>query len=434
MTIRAVLFFINLLAGGFFLWKYFFKNSLFLSLAVFLGAYGALIFYALAAGMPLNFFIVNFPLALYPFALLGIKSRPGMTFWPRQPRRLYHLLAAAIFVILILGILHMMKAPLFERDGLGIWLTKAKMIVLDRSFLSEDFFNPWRIQDSPRYPLFLPLLEGSFMFQTAVNELTVKLVFVYIWFLNLGMIYENLVLRSGRAAFFSVIALAVVPAYYLMADGSLHTGYADIPISLFYLSAGIFLLDYFPTGSKITLAGAGLAVAFSAFTKNEGWAFGLSVLLVLIIARRKFSDLVLFLAFALIPNLPWLLTMIRLPNLYQEHYLRRIPEILPRLVHIPLILKNAVFEIFNIRHWGILWPLILAFFIFFKSSSVIRYLLSVILITIACYLGTYLLTSWDISFQMSVSFARLLLHVTPLTVLLAALHIIGIKNPPSSRP
>jgi hypothetical protein len=205
-----------------------------------------------------------------------------------------------------------------------------------------------------------------------------------------------------------------------MPDGSLHTGYADIPISLFYLSAGLLLMNYFQTGAKISLVGAGLAVAFSAFTKNEGWAFGLSILVVLIFTRRKFSDLALFLACALVPNIPWLLTLYRLPGLYQEHYLRRIPEIVPRLVHIPLILKNAVFEIINIRHWGILWPTILAFFIFFKPSSVIRYLLSVILITVAGYLGTYLFTTWDISFQMSVSFARLVLHVTPLMMLLLA--------------
>jgi hypothetical protein len=325
-----------------------------------------------------------------------------------------------------------MKMPLFERDGLGLWLAKAKTIALDRSFLSDDFFNPWRIQDSPRYPLFLPLLEGSFMFQTAVNELSVKLVFVYIWFLILGAVYENLASRSGRAAFTSVIAITLVPAYYILADGSLHTGYADIPLSLFYLAAGIFLLDYFPTGSKLNLAGAGLAVAFAAFTKNEGWVFGLSILIALVIARRKFSDLALFLAFAILPNIPWLLIMARLPSSYQEHYLRRIPELLPRLTTVPLILKNAVFEIFNVRHWGAIWPLIAAFFIFFKPSSAIRYLLYAVLITVGGYLGTYLLTTWDISFQMSVSFARLLLHVLPLAILLAARGIIGATDQPSS--
>jgi hypothetical protein len=429
MIIRTVLFFINLLAGGAFVKRYFFKDSFFLSSAVFLGSYVTLIFYTLLLGLPLNLFVINFPLILIPFVCLGVKpsSKPAASMI--RPGRLEYFLGAAIVLIIILGVIHVMKAPIFERDGLGIWLTKAKAIVLDRTFLSENFMDPLRIQDSPRYPIFLPLLEGTFMAQTAVNELTVKLLFIYIWILILGALHENLALKFNRGALLSVIGLAVIPAYYLMADGSLHTGYADIPISLFYLCGGILLMRYLQTGSRPPLIGAGLCVAFSAFTKNEGWAFGLSVLIVMLMARRKFSDLVIFLFSAIAINIPWLLTLTRLPGRYQENYLMRLPEIIPRLALIPAILKNALFEILNLRHWGILWPLIIVIFVAFRSDRVVRHLLTAVAITIVCYLAAYLLTTWDIPFQMSVSFARLLLHITPLIVLLAAYQLASGESP-----
>jgi succinate-acetate transporter protein len=96
---------------------------------------------------------------------------------------------------------------------------------------------------------------------------------------------------------------------------------------------------------------------------------------------------------------------------------------------IPRILKNALFEILNVRHWGVFWPAIAAVFIAVKPAPMIRRLLSAVAVTVACYLGAYLLTTWDVSFQMSVSFARLLLHVTPLLVLLAARQLAGAEKP-----
>jgi len=429
MTFLTILFFINLLAGGVFVKRFIFKDSLFLSCALFLGAYVTVIFCAMLLGLPLNILVVNFPVILIPFIFPGFKSRSSPPTVKTRFGMIDYVLCAVIAAVFILGVIHVMKTPIFERDGLGLWLTKAKAIVLDRTFLSDNFLDPWRIQDSPRYPLFLPLLEGTFMFQTAVNELTVKLIFVYFWFLILGAVFEDLLPRSVRAALLTVVILAVIPAYYVMADGSLHTGYADVPISLYYLSAGILLMRYLRTGTRPPLIAAGFCVAFAAFTKNEGWAFGSGMLLVMILARRRIGDIALFLVVALGANIPWFLTLLRLPARYQENYLTRITEILPRLALIPLILKNALFEIFNIRHWGILWPAIAAVFIAVKPAPFVRYLLSAVAVTIACYLGAYLLSTWDVSFQMSVSFARLLLHVTPLLVLLAARQIAGEEKP-----
>lgn len=432
MILRTAVFLLNLLAGGWFVKKYLIKGSFFLSCGLFLGGYVTIIFYTLLVGLPLNFITINFPLLLLPFVFLRRKSAPASAV-PTRPGRIEYIMAAAAVLVFILGAMHIMKGPIFERDGLGIWLTKAKAITLDRTFISDNFLDPWRIQDSPRYPLFLPLLEGTFMYQTAVDELAVKLVFVYIWFLILGLLHETIAPKSRRAALAAVIFTACIPAYYVLADGSLHTGYADIPISLFYLAGGILLLRHLQTGSRPALAAAGLCVAFSAFTKNEGWAFGLSVLVVLFLARRRIADIAVFLGSVLAVNAPWLLAMTRLPGRYQENYLMRVPEVLRRLVLMPVILKNAFMELVDVRHWGVFWPAVLVLLIVLKTDRAARHLWTVIAITVAGYLGIYLLTTWDITFQMSVSFPRLMLHVVPLIVMLSAYQFAAPENPSSRR-
>jgi hypothetical protein len=413
MTVLAALFFANLIIGGIFVWKFFFRASLFLSAAVFLGAYALILFAVLAVKIPLNRLVINFPLVFLPFILFRLRPFPQLKLLSAAPDRITRILLGLLAVMVVLGVMHIMKAPLFERDGLGIWLTKAKMIALDRTFRSDNFFNPWRIQDSPRYPLLLPLLEASFMVQTGINEWTVKLIFAYVWILILGVLCENLINKSTRLPLIATVILTLIPAYYILSDGSLHTGYADIPISLFYLATFVMLWDYFQTGEKKSAIGAGLTVALSIFTKNEGLAFGLAAAAVFFLTRKKISDAARFLVAVVLPLVPWFLTLIRLPNLYQEHYLNRIPVLLPRLRYLPLILKNAGLEIVNVRHWGIFWILVVWILVFYKPGFFRRRLLSIAGLTLVVYLGIYLLTSWEISFQMSVSFPRLLLQIVP---------------------
>lgn len=420
MTLPAVLFFANLMIGGIFVWKFFFRSSLFLSAAVFLGAYALILFAILAVRIPLNRIVINFPLLFLPFILFRLRPFPKLKLLSPPSDLISYILFGLLAVMVVIGVMHIMKAPLFERDGLGIWLTKAKMIALDRTFRTDNFFNPWRIQDSPRYPLLLPLLEASFMVQTGINEWTVKLVFAYVWILLLGVLCENLINKSARLPLIATVILTLIPAYYVLSDGSLHTGYADIPISLFYLATFVMLWDYFQTGEKKSAIGAGLTIAFSIFTKNEGLAFGLAAAAVFFLTRKKISDAARFLAAAVLPLIPWFLTLIRLPNLYQEHYLSRIPVLLPRLRYFPLILKNAGLEIVNVRHWGIFWILVVWFLFFYKPGFYRRRLLFIVGLTLVVYLGIYLLTTWDISFQMSVSFPRLLLQVVPALVFILA--------------
>jgi hypothetical protein len=321
-----------------------------------------------------------------------------------------------------------MKSPICYRDGLGIWLTKAKMITLDKTIYSENFFNPHRIHDHPRYPLFLPILESAYFILAGIDEAAVKIIFIYVWILILGLLYEATNRKSLTASLISLIIFMLIPAYYTMLDGSLDTGYADVPLSLFYLAAFIFLNNYLVSQDKKTLIGMGLCLAFSMFTKNEGFAFALSVVIIFVFIKKAEKDILILILATILPILPWLITMLHLPHLYAEHYLSYVPEFYKYLHRIPTILKVALLEIINLKHWTLFWPLILFIFIYLRPKRLLNYLLFSIMITVVLYLGILLITPWDVELQMKIVFPRMLLHITPLMTFIAIHNYLASKK------
>ena len=423
MIVLNILFLVNLIIGGIFVRKYILKKSSALACTIFLGAYSLILFYFISLKLPLGKIVIFFPLVFLPFIFLHFKIDFQIKkLWPKNVNVYTYLLSLLVIVILFFGILHIMKEPIFERDGIGIWLTKAKMIYLDKTIYTENFLDPHRIHDHPRYPLFLPILEAAYFFTNGINERTVKIITVFIWFLILGVLFETLYKKSSNMALLSLILLSSIPAYYTMLDGSLDTGYADIPLSLFYLCTYIFLYNYFISGNKKFVIWAGLSLAFSIFTKNEGYAFAISVFLLLLFTKKKNIDIVLLLACLIIPLVPWFIVRTHFIDLYAEHYLSHISEMPSHMFLIPIILKNAFFEIINFRHWGFFWLLALFVFIYPKYKIHTVYLLFLTAMLLVFYLGIFLLTPWSVNLQMKIVFPRMLLHISPSIVFLIFHH------------
>ncbi len=421
MILLSILFIFNLIIGGVFVWKYVFKSHFFLSQAIFAGAYSIIIFILMVLGIRLNSIIVFFPLVFIPFILYKINVAPWTGLPPNKRRNIYScLLAFFVLLTLLVGAAHIMKSPVYEGDGLAIWLTKAKMITLDRTIYSENFFDPHRIHDHPRYPLLLPLLESSFFFAVGIDERLVKLIFVYIWVLIIGSLYEALRRKSLNTALASIAIIALIPAYYTLADGGIATGYADIPLGLFYLGAFVLLADYLDTGNRKPLIGAGLCLAFSIFTKNEGLLFTIIMFFFVLIKKRRKSDILITLSAIVLPVLPWLILAQHLPSLYAEHYLSYVPEFYLYLHRIPLIAKTALFEIFDLRHWGLFWPLSIFVFMHRKPKPETIHFAAALMLLIIFYLGIFIITPWDVEFQMKIVYPRMLLHIMPATLFLAA--------------
>jgi len=413
--IKGILLLINFIIGGIFINKYRLKRYFFLSTALFLGIYTSIIFFFLCLKIPLNKILVLFPLFLLPFLFSAKIKKIHLPHFNILTMSLSFILLS----MFILGLIDTMKYPIYKRDGLGLWLTKAKMIYLDKTIYSENFFNPHRIQDHPRYPLFLPLLEASYFSIKGINERDVKILSIFIWFLILGIIFEVLLKSKGlNCTLLALIILCSIPAYYVMLDGSLSTGYADIPLSLFYLGAFITVYEYFQSGKKESIVLAGLFSAFAIFTKNEGFVIAVSIFITLVFFSVRKKDIWWFLLYLILPILPWLIIRYHLPNLYMEHYLSNIPKIFSNLYRTPTILRNAIFEAFNVRHWGIFWGIVIYIFLTRRNDKYLHPMKYLTMIILIFYIGIFLLTPWDINFQMRIAFPRMLLHITPCSVFL----------------
>ncbi len=409
--IKIILFFLGILIGGTFIYKYWMKKYIFLSIVLFLGGYIFLIFYLLCLKIPLNKGFILLPFILLPF-LFPVRIKNIHIALPNMPSLI---LIFILLVILIFGVVDTIKYPLYERDGLDIWLTKAKMIYLDKTIYSENFFDADRIQDHPRYPLFLPIFEASYFSLMGINERNVKIIGIFIWLLILGVIFETL-LRTKiglNNALFALILLSLIPAYYLMPDGSLNTGYADIPLSLFYLGAIITFCQYFESGEKASIMFTGIFSSFAIFTKNEGIAFAISIFIIMVFFRKRKQDIGIFLLSSILPIIPYLIIKYHLPNLYTEHYLSHIPEIFSHISRIAIILRNAIFEAFNPKHWGIFWVIVIYIFSVKKTAKHLHPIKLLIIVIFGFYLGIFLITPWDINFQMKIVFSRMLLHLAP---------------------
>lgn len=420
MIIRMAIFYIGLLAGGFFLHRHLFRETIFGSLTLFAAGYGLSLLTWMFIGLPLNIIVVNWPLILIPLIFWKPPLNLFADLKPRVSDRRLKLLLFLAAVITLVSVLHIIQSPIFERDGLGIWLTKAKMITLDRGLNGNNFFDPLRLHDKPRYPLLIPLLEAALMMQTKINEWLVQGLFVYFWLLLLGTVYENLNRRSPNTALPGVMIILLLPAYYLLQDGGLHTGYADMPISLFYLTTLVFLDDASRLNQQRHYVGAGLAAAAAVFTKNEGYAFGLALMIITALNPGRISRWLALTASMILPLIPWLLTVRRLPSVHQEHYLHYLPTVMSRLNLAPTILYQFLREITRIRHWGLLWFILPISFAWLRPGRQILSSLLILGLTLGMYLFVFLLTPWDISQQMSIALPRLLLHLTPGLVYLAS--------------
>ncbi|MEO0185560.1 MAG: hypothetical protein ABIL20_07160, partial [candidate division WOR-3 bacterium] len=144
------------------------------------------------------------------------------------------------------------------------------------------------------------------------------------------------------------------------------------------------------------------------------------ILILFIIFKKKILDVLIIITATVIPALPWLITAQQLPGLYAEHYLSYVPEFFQYLHRIPMIVKTALLEVVNIKHWGIFWLFSLFVLIYSRPKREVGYFSLAVGTLMFFYLGIFLVTPWDVEFQMKVVFPRMLLHIIPATLFLVA--------------
>lgn len=176
--------------------------------------------------------------------------------------------AFAIFTVLI------SREPHGQYDAVAMWNTKAR-IIFRGGVRWTDAFSGY--VQHPDYPLLLPLSIARGWTYLGKDPTVVPSVLAILFtFGTVGLLVSSVSALRGKTQGF-LAGLVLFGPFTFISHGI--SQYADFPLAFFFLAALVLfsLQDRAPARGQGLLVLAGLAAGFSAWTKNEGILFLLTV-------------------------------------------------------------------------------------------------------------------------------------------------------------
>lgn len=360
--------------------------------------------------------------------------------------RAYLLFLFNIILILIIifeigfVVLESTLRPVMQFDALANWAWKAKVLF----YSPHEFFNSESElflgggSAHPNYPFFLPMImAGIYYLFGNVNDVLVGLLFALQFVILIGFIYVSLRFftlssfkaqspRRGRThALMFTAVLSTIPLLSYHGFSS----YADLPLTLYFTIAVIFLFKYMhavrPRTSYLVIAGifAGLATLI----KNEGLMFAAILCIVFILyllgssrhKERAFTTIKRFMFFIvpfLILFLPWFI----FKNIFGLGY-SNVPGTFFTGFH-PEVIIAFIQQVFLSNSFHI-WPGIFLLILLIHFHKLIRapyaHLFLIIIGVIGVYFIIYIFTpSYEFALDGTI-IGRNMLTIIPVSIFLA---------------
>ncbi|MFH1996341.1 MAG: glycosyltransferase family 39 protein [Candidatus Omnitrophota bacterium] len=354
----------------------------------------------------------------------------------RGPRRSFGftvLFAAGIGVEVIYAFFRALIKPLESYDAVAIYGIKAKIFHLARS-IPGDYFGSLRdIIPHPDYPLNIPLVE-AFLFGAmgTLNDQLVKMIFPLYFVGILVLIYCGIRRFADRtyAMIFTFITASIPQLTSYAANG-----YVDIVLSYYWFAGFLYMFLWFQEKRSSYLIISAIMVGLAGWTKNEGLLYcAVAALLFLTYllfqkGRARLRPAAWFLAYAAIIGalvMPWVLTKRFFHIVNDETGLAGFDPLalIARVNKIPAILYEFQKEFFNPKKWNLLWPVVFCSIAFrFRRAfdPVRKYAGLSIIFAIFGYVGVYFASPLEISYLVSKTWSRFLIHFLPVAVYWAAI-------------
>jgi hypothetical protein len=355
----------------------------------------------------------------------------GHSYQSKQP---FNWLALALILLFIGSVLIWLMSyryftfmfPHGTFDAYAIWNLKARLIVrLGEGW--ETTLSPvlnWKSHAD--YPLLTSANIARSWELLGTETTRVPIVLSGLFTLStIGILFAAISqLRSFSQAVIASLALLGTPWISFYAT----TQNAAMPVAYYYLSTIILIIFYTRSKFPAFLILAGLMAGFSAWTKNEGLVFILSVLVGLVFfARgkpikrllREISPFFVGLSLPLI-TISYFKIFLAPPNdLFADQGLNEIFQRVFMLDRYSLILKAFTELIFNLGEWGShIIPILLVYVILLypkRSRKKINLTPALITcgITLLGYSAIYLITPHPLEWHLTYSADRLLFHLFP---------------------
>jgi hypothetical protein len=326
-------------------------------------------------------------------------------------------------------------------DGLLVWELKARYAYLNGGALPATYFtDAARSYSHPEYPLLLPLTEcWLYMWIGDADQFWVKIIFPIFFVAGAILLTRAGNEFSGRrwAGALVAVLFTLIP-FMTSRVGGIVVGYADLPLSLFYLAAVYYLAVFLRSNSTTALA---LFVSFASvlpWLKREGailWLVAGALGAIAIWRQRGVRSAVVSLLPGAIIIIGWQFFLHQMQTPPARDFLpMNLTTVVSNLNRVRPILTDLIDELMRTSHWSLFWLALISAFVALamrQRNQQAALLAICVLVPIAIYCTTYLFSAWpEFRAHIATSLSRLLLQVVPVGWLAIAFAL----APPSSAP
>ncbi|PYK73572.1 MAG: hypothetical protein DME44_00880 [Verrucomicrobia bacterium] len=368
---------------------------------------------------------------------------------PRPLRRRatsFEILLGIIIVIEIAVVFYLSFVHTLGWDGLLNWEIKARYAFANGGILPGTYFSDsGRAFSHPEYPLAIPFTELWLYFWLGeADQFCAKTIFPIFYVVGIFL----LIALGKRLAGREWIGLLVAPFLFFVPQitvevGSAIAGYADFPLSVFYLATIGCLFCAAEQGNAAFFRLYAACLALLPWVKRDGvilWTVA-AACGVFVILRTKRSPLFFL---GLLPGLlvicGWHIYLSTMHALRPADFLPVNLETLgSHLYRIPPLLSAFLAEFYNLPTWSLFW-FVVAIGVAHLSRRMgnprVLVLLAALIVPIFLYLLIYVFSSWPSYLDhVGLSISRLLMHVAPVGFLVTILAVSSRseKNPARGR-
>jgi Dolichyl-phosphate-mannose-protein mannosyltransferase len=322
--------------------------------------------------------------------------------------------------------------PHGQYDAFAMWNLRARFFYRGAQYWKE--FTHVTADSHPDYPLLVPAsIARSWEFIGRETQLIPSVIALLFTFGTIGLVATSVShLRGERQGLLAGLILLGTP--YLILHGAAQ--YADVPVGFFFVATAVLLFLHAESTSKNNfLILAGMAAASSAWTKNEGILFLVSlfflhpVITILKKGKKQCCSELLALVMGAAPI--GAVILIDKFSLAARNDLiagQGVGLTVPRLLDISryhVVLHWFLSAPFSFGRWNslITMPVLLVFYFLLLGAGVRKKeicaasiaVLLAIFMTLG-YFFVYILTPANLTWQLESSFDRLLLQLWPLVV------------------
>jgi len=339
------------------------------------------------------------------------------------------LLLAAVLALEVAVIFYLSYVHTLGWDGLQNWEIKARYAYANAGVIPGDYLrDAGRGFTHPEYPLAIPFTELWVYFWLGdTNQFWTKTVFPLFYGAGVVLLVAISTRLTGKSwpGLITSILLFFVPQISTE-GGSAVVGYADFPLSVFYLATIGYLLCAVGSDHAAYFRIYGACLTLLPWVKSEGailWLVAALCGVLLILMKKKSARCLLALAPGLAVIVGWRFYLGAMHAVSSSDFTPvTLTTLLSNIHRLGPIMSMLFSEFTRLETWSLFWLLVaVAGTLHFCRHRDLRSVVLAIafLGPISIYSFAYIFSSWpDYISHVGLSISRLLMHIAPLCCLI----------------